>query len=113
MRGFTLTAVARRGDKALDRMRSRLLSGPGELHAEVRLAALNGEPVPDSLRVLVDKIRECAYQVTDRDIEEVLAAGWSQSQVFELAVAAAVGAGLHRREVCDRLLAEHPAPRTP
>lgn len=94
-------------------MRSRLLSGPGELPADVRRAAFSGEPVPDSLRVLVESIRLHAYEVTDRDIEEAQAAGWTQSQLFELAVAAAAGAGLHRREVCDRLLAEHPAPGVP
>jgi hypothetical protein len=89
-------------------MRSRLLDGPGAVDRVVRQAAFRGDPVPPSLAPLVDKIRRHAYRVTDRDVAEALAAGWTQTQLFELAVATAAGAGFHRLEVCDRLLAEPP-----
>jgi hypothetical protein len=101
-----LPVVARRADRALERMRSRLLHGPGVLDGAVRQAAFRGDPVPPSLAPLVEKIRYHAYKVIDRDIAEALAAGWSESQLFELAVATAAGAGFYRLAVCDRLLGE-------
>jgi hypothetical protein len=64
--------------------------------------------MPASLAVLVDKIRFRAYQVTDRDVADALAAGWTESQLFELTVAAAVGAGFQRLDLVDRLLEERP-----
>ena len=96
--------MRRRGDEALDRMRDRLLNGPGHVDQSVRRAAFSGGEVPASVAGLVEKIRLHAYKVTDADIEAAKAAGWSESQLFELAVAAAAGAGLHRRDVIDRLL---------
>jgi alkylhydroperoxidase family enzyme len=90
----------------LDRLRSRLLDGPGHVEQSVRQAAFRGDAagVPAEVAGLVDKIRHHAYQVTDEDIAKAKAAGWSDSQLFELTVATAAGAGLHRRDVIDRLL---------
>ena len=101
-------AVERRADGPLGRMRWRLLHGPGVVDRAVRQAAFRGEPVPSSLAALVDKIRLHAYRVIDRDVAEAVAAGWTESQLFEVAVATAAGAGFHRLEVVDRLLAAHP-----
>lgn len=102
--------MRRRGDEALDRMRARLLDGPGEVDQAVRQAAFHGRTadgaVPPAVAGLVDKIRQHAYRVTDDDIAAAKQAGWTDSQLFELAVAAAAGAGLHRRDVIDRLLKE-------
>jgi hypothetical protein len=89
-------------------MRARLLDGPGEVDPSVRRAAFEGGAVPGSVAGLVDKIRLHAYKVTDADVAAARAAGWSESQLFELAVAAAAGAGLHRRDVIDRLLGSEP-----
>ena len=89
-------------------MRWRLLHGPGVVDQTVRQAAFRGDPVPASLTTLVDKIRFTAYQVTDRDIAEALAAGWTESQLFELAVATAAGAGFRRLDVVDGLLGNRP-----
>jgi alkylhydroperoxidase family enzyme len=86
-------------------MRSRLLEGPGHLDTSVRRAAFEGGAVPDALAALVDKIRNHAYKVTDDDIAAARAAGFTETQLFELTVATAAGAGLHRRDVIDRLLA--------
>jgi hypothetical protein len=89
-------------------MRSRVLEGPGVVDRAVRQAAFGGDPVPASLSVLVEKIRFHAYRVTDEDVAAAHAAGWTESQLFEVAVATAAGAGFHRLEVVDRLLAAHP-----
>lgn len=100
--------MRRRGDEALDRMKARLLDGPGHVDTAVRRAAFNGDAagVPTEVAGLVDKIRQNAYKVTQDDIDDAKAAGWSESQLFELTIATAAGAGLHRRDVIDRLLGE-------
>ncbi|HEX2698756.1 MAG TPA: hypothetical protein VHM89_00950 [Acidimicrobiales bacterium] len=97
--------MKRRADTALDRMRDRLRDGPGELDDAVRRAALEGGEVPSAAAGLVDKIRRRAYAVTDEDVKGTQReTGWSDSQLFELVVATAVGEGLRRRAVIDRLL---------
>ena len=55
---------------------------------------------------MVDKIRHHAYRVTDRDVAEAVAAGWTESQLFEVTVATAAGAGMARLDLVDRLLGE-------
>lgn len=86
-------------------MRARLLHGPGEVDAQVRRAVFEGGDVPESIARLAEKIRLHAYKVTDEDVRAARDAGWTESQLFEVFVAAAAGAGLHRRDVVDRLLA--------
>jgi alkylhydroperoxidase family enzyme len=62
----------------------------------VRHAAARGEPVPEELEAWVAKVREHAYTATDADVDALRAAGYSEDQIFEATVAAAVGAGLAR-----------------
>jgi len=52
----------------------------------------------------VDKVRRDATTVTDRDVEELVAAGMSEDEVFEQTVAVAVAAGLERLEAGLRVL---------
>jgi hypothetical protein len=92
----------------LARLRSRLLYGPGVVEPALRRAAFSGDPMPASLAALVEKVRFRAYQVTDRDVADALAAGWTESQLFELTVATAAGAGFQRLELVDRLLEASP-----
>ena len=62
----------------------------------MRQAAARGEPVPQELEAWVAKVRERAYTTTDADVAALRAAGYSEDQIFEATVAAAVGAGLER-----------------
>jgi hypothetical protein len=98
--------MRRPADAQLDRMRDRLLDGPGTTEPSLRRAALEGGALPDPLAALLEKVRLHAYKVTDDDVATARAAGWSDSQLFELIVAAAAGAGLHRRDTFERLLAD-------
>jgi alkylhydroperoxidase family enzyme len=50
-------------------------------------------------------VRRNAYRVTDRDVLELREGGLSEDEIFELTVAAAVGAGLERLEAGLRVLA--------
>ncbi len=45
-----------------------------------------------------------AYKVTDADVEELKRAGFSEDEIFEHTVAAAVAAGLERLEAGLRVL---------
>jgi alkylhydroperoxidase family enzyme len=52
--------------------------------------------VPEIWQVYVQKVVHNAYKVTDRDIETLIEAGYSDDFIFEVTVAAAMGAGLFR-----------------
>ncbi len=54
--------------------------------------------VPDELSDWVEKVALHAYRTTDEDIELLKAAGYSEDQLFELTVAAALGASRARLE---------------
>jgi len=80
---------------ALQRATHRtVLEGPGETVAAVRQQVALGQPPPD-LSPLVEKIRSQAYRVTDADVD-ALRMTYSEDQLFEIMVAAAVGAAEHR-----------------
>ena len=70
--------------------------GPGAAAAPTARGARHLYPAvrrcPDAVAGYVDKVRRHAYQVTDRDIEQLREAGYSEDQIFELTVAAAYGA---------------------
>ena len=64
----------------------------------LRCAARPDRPVPPELAPYLEKVRLHAYKVTDRDVEELKAAGFSEDEIFEHTVAAATAAGLARLE---------------
>ena len=76
--------------------RDAVLAGPGTLDSSVRQRAASGEP-PAELSVLVDKIRNHAYRVTDADID-ALRGSYTEDQIFEIVIAATIGAAEHRLE---------------
>ncbi len=71
-----------------------VLEGPGQVEASIRQQVALAQPPPE-LAALVQKIRDHAYRVTDADVE-ALRARYSDDQLFELIVAAALGAAEHR-----------------
>ncbi len=92
------------------------LGGPGETAPELRRAiaadaairsgrdssAAVDEPpslaLPVPLAAYLDKIRRHAYRITDADVAALRAIGYSEDAIFELTLAAAVGAGQGRLE---------------
>jgi alkylhydroperoxidase family enzyme len=65
---------------------------------DLRTAAEPDRPVPPAAEAYTDTVRRHAYRVTDAQVEALRDAGLSEDDVFELTVAAAVGAGLERLE---------------
>jgi hypothetical protein len=91
------TRMTDRHADVLTRLEARLRAGPGELSPQTRAAAIDADPLPDPLaQAYVETIRRHAYKLTDRRLEELAEADWSDDQIFELTVAAAFGVAKRR-----------------
>ena len=75
-----------------------------ELIAELRAAAQPDRPAPPDFARYLEKVRLHAYRVTDEDVEELKAAGFSEDEIFEHTVSAAVAAGLQRLDAALAVL---------
>ena len=67
-----------------------------ELIDRLREAAQPDRPPPPEMQPYLEKVRLHAYKVTDRDVEQLKAAGFSEDEIFEHTVSTAVAAGLER-----------------
>lgn len=61
-----------------------------------RAAAADGGELPAELASFLTKVREASYRLTDADVAGLRAAGHPEEALFELTIAAALGAALHR-----------------
>lgn len=95
-------------EKKLALLRRSVLSEPGTLDPEVRRAICDGLELPDPLGAYARKVAEHAHSVSDEDIAGLQRAGYTDDQLFEATVSAALGAGLFRLERI--LVALRPAP---
>jgi hypothetical protein len=98
----------RHRDKRLA-IEAAVLRGPGKTTSVLREAAAGGHEsdrsaLPEELRVLVTKVHEHAYRITDADLD-ALRGRYDEDQLFEIIVAAAVGAARHRFQAGQRALA--------
>ncbi len=75
-----------------------ILSGPGALDPAVRKAASRGEEIAGVLGLYVKKVTKHAYEIRDQDIAALCEAGYTEDQIFEATVSAALGAGIVRAE---------------
>ena len=82
----------------MEELRRTVLEAPGTTPAELRRAVSELVDVPDALRGYVDKVVRHAYRVSDEEVDALKAAGYSEDQLFEITISAAVGAGLRRLE---------------
>jgi hypothetical protein len=74
------------------------VSAYDDLIADLRDAARPDRPAPPEFESYLAKVRQGAYAVTDRDVQELKDAGFTEDEIFEQTVSAAVGAGLLRLE---------------
>ena len=81
-----------------------VLAAPGDTPGALRRAVLEraggqgGKDIPPALAAYVDKVARHAYKVTDDDLAALQRAGHSDDALFEVTVAAALGAALGRLE---------------
>jgi alkylhydroperoxidase family enzyme len=68
------------------------------LVARLRAAAQPDRPAPGAFRPYLDKVLHRAYAVTDEDVQALKNAGYSEDEIFEQTVSAAVAAGFERLE---------------
>ena len=69
----------------------RVLNGEGRASPELRAHAFSNAGLPAPLHALIDKVATRPTQVTDADFAMAKAAGYTEDQLFELVVCAAVG----------------------
>ena len=69
----------------------RVLNGEGKTSPEQRASAFSNTDVPPALHALIGKVATSPVQVTDADFAAAKAAGFSEDQLFELVISAAVG----------------------
>ncbi|MEJ7647076.1 MAG: hypothetical protein WKF87_20930 [Chryseolinea sp.] len=70
---------------------SSILQGKGVTAKDQRQAAFENVNFQEPLKTLVDKVAKNAYKVTDSDIDAVKKSGFSEDQIFEFIICAAVG----------------------
>lgn len=96
----------KRFQQKLDKMVKGILDGPGQANSQLRntvalkAAEYSGQPgntdIPDDLSVWIEKVAKHAYKTTPEDIEALKTAGYSEDQIFELTISAALGAARAR-----------------
>lgn len=82
----------------MERLRHAVVRGPGSLAPNIRQAISEGVYSSSSLGAFAKKVADHAFMVNDDDIRELHRAHYSDDQIFEAAVSAALGAGLYRLE---------------
>jgi alkylhydroperoxidase family enzyme len=86
----------------MERVAEAILETPGDadtgLRAQVEAyaAGRDAPDLPDDLRPYVDKVAKNAYKVVDADLDRLREAGYSEDAIFELTLAAALGAARAR-----------------
>ncbi|HJS44258.1 MAG TPA: hypothetical protein VJ755_12355 [Gemmatimonadales bacterium] len=78
-----------------------VINTDGETSAALRQAVLDWaqgqrDGVPSAFQSYVDTVARHAYRVSDGDVHALQRAGYSDDALFEITVAAAVGAALQR-----------------
>ena len=83
-------------------MAEAILTTPGDTDPQLRsaveayAAGRTEAAVPDGLKAYVDKVARNAYKVVDGDVDRLREAGYSEDAIFELTLAAALGAAQAR-----------------
>lgn len=85
---------------------NRILHGPGRAPADQRANAFDNATLPESLRPLLDKVATRSAQVTDADFATATDAGFTDDQLFELVICAAVGQSTRQYEAGLAALAD-------
>jgi len=79
-------------------LRTTILDQSAELDPARRREAFEGTSSESTLAAFCAKVANRAYTVTDDDIDQLRHAGYSEDQLFEATICAAVGAGFVRLE---------------
>jgi len=72
--------------------------------AELRNVVVSSPPAPAEMGDYLEKVRDRAYAVVDRDLEALKEAGFSEEAIFEQTVAVAIAEGLRRLDLADEVI---------
>ena len=88
------------------RLVNRILHGAGHASAEQRARAFDGAELSEPLAGLVGKVAGRSAEVSDADFAAAREAGFTDDQLFELVICAAVGQSTRQYEAGLAALAE-------
>jgi hypothetical protein len=80
----------------VDALRRAVFESAGSTEPAVRVAAGSGGGLPDPVGSYAIVVRDRSYRITDTDLARLTTAGLSDDDIFEVTIAAAVGAALQR-----------------
>jgi AhpD family alkylhydroperoxidase len=98
--GYRFPAFLLAGGPATDHgdvvanLRHAVLDAPATTDPALRAAAAAGDPLAEPWQSYATTVRDASYRITDTDMDRLTAAGHSEDQIFEVTVAAALGAAL-------------------
>lgn len=84
----------------------RILTGDGRASAEQRARAFGNDGLSPPLDALIGKVATTSAQVTEADFAAAKALGFSEDQLFELVICAAVGQSARQYDAGLAALAE-------
>lgn len=91
--------TGRHGER-MARLAERALAGRGVLPAHARQAIAAGDfagaGLPAPLAAWAARVAASAHEIDDAEVEVLRREGFSEDEIFEVAVAAALGAGMAR-----------------
>jgi hypothetical protein len=64
--------------------------------AQLRDILAAGSPAPAEMGDYLERVRDRAYSVTDREVEALTETGFSEDEIFEQTVKVAIAEGLRR-----------------
>lgn len=102
--GREQAAAADRHAERVAALRRAVFDSDAVTDRATRAVAATGGELPDPLGSYLSKVREASYRITDGDVDALHAAGHSDEEIFELTVAAALGAALRSRDAGLRAL---------
>jgi AhpD family alkylhydroperoxidase len=89
-------------------LRHAVLDAPATTSPALRTATAAGDAVPEPWLSYAATVRDASYTITDTDIDRLTAAGHTEDEIFEVTVAAAVGAALHSFDAARHALGLKP-----
>jgi alkylhydroperoxidase family enzyme len=101
--GFLLAGGDRTNHGGLvENLRHSVFEAPATTEPELRKAAATGESLPEPWQSYTALVRDHSYRIADNDINRLTAAGYSEDEIFEITVAATVGAALRSFDACSQ-----------
>ncbi|MCO5972519.1 hypothetical protein [Actinoallomurus soli] len=97
-------ATAAKYSRLISDLREAVFEGPGRTDQAARKSAATGGALAEPWLSYAAKVRDESWGVTDSDIEDLKAAGHNEDEIFEITVAAAVGAALRALDAGLRTL---------